>query len=997
MARDQKSGEQSHHHRSGRYYHQSNKANKKNKSKSRSGGRESVRSINGSSSIKLLLSKNASITRQKQQQIQRQSIVQFRRSGVKKIGLYVPLCPNIQCPEFMLTRQDQNGGDASDSNQSIDSCQFVVIERPDTSFSSDKTIDDQSDEYHRVSRDIACNQQEFLLKIVDGLTVCDFVVFALSAQDEVDELGMATLEALRSFGIPSLPTNSNVGGGGGSSSLQSKGVGLYIMSMLLNTDQIQKGKDVKAVLKSCQQFMVQEMGGQSKDHKMFIISSQQQQNAHCAGFDQLKRVLHTLIPTSTQWRELYPYLLVDKHSILPDNEIDALNNEEPQQSVVVIEGFSRGMPFNINRHVHLKYLGDYKCSKIEVLSRDGRSVEKVVLPSSTSGVLSHFDAQFDQQWNERMDDDDSDRSMVGRQSTYLSDIQEEEDEEVELGGRQQKSDEVIMTNGRSGNSGPAVDAEGKSYVKAWLSGEEDEQSEVESLMEYGPTSTQRGKNEEDDEYDQSALEELRMQRRQMKSAGDDQEIDLGTDGEDMGGNINDGGDYRAQLLKEYKEMKEYMKYPDEVAPLPPDVLVKDRYRKYRGLMNRLDDAEWDLDDGLPDGYDQLKRFSRNGRDFHSHMLQSIEQQIYREYDCAMNGGVQGEHDCEGEMNGGDEMDQEEDILASQLSTPGRRVRLYLENVPVDEFQQIMEKNFIKAVFGLLPYEHEQSVMNFSLQRQKSARIACDKPNGKKIDFDIDPTAELIEQLTRMPILKSKDELLMMVGPRVYQGRPVFSQMVPQDLQSLKTSRGGGRKTATYKSKQVKYVAAGQQVVASVIAPITIGSKCPVLYMKQSTTGGEDDQDSAPIIVGRGTSLRPHPDRLVIKRKTLVGYPTHIAPSRKSKKAVVKFMFHNRKDVQHYAHLPLRTQMGRHGNFIRSDNGLHLEDGNGDGDDEHCRSGAAVGYHGAFKAQFDAQLKSWDIVLLDLYKRVFPKYQVKQLSLEDIQSAVEDEMECEPLN
>lgn len=171
----------------------------------------------------------------------------------------------------------------------------------------------------------------------------------------------------------------------------------------------------------------------------------------------------------------------------------------------------------------------------------------------------------------------------------------------------------------------------------------------------------------------------------------------------------------------------------------------------------------------------------------------------------------------------------------------------------------------------------------------------------------------------------------------------------------------GKSQASYISKFEKYVGPGANVVASVYAPITFGPTIPVLYLQPPTT-----PDAVPIILGSGTTLRPHANRLIIKRKILTGHPSRIAPSKKARRAVVRFMFNSRQDVEYFSPLPLTTHMGRHGNFVRSSSGLYT--------DEHVTSGAAVGYTGAFKANFDKQLKSWDVVQLQLFKRAYPKWQ-----------------------
>ena len=103
---------------------------------------------------------------------------------------------------------------------------------------------------------------------------------------------------------------------------------------------------------------------------------------------------------------------------------------------------------------------------------------------------------------------------------------------------------------------------------------------------------------------------------------------------------------------------------------------------------------------------------------------------------------------------------------------------------------------------------------------------------------------------------------------------------------------------------------------------------------------------APQIVATGTVHSCNPDRVVLKRLILSGFPVRVH----KKKAIVKYMFFNPEDVKWFKPLDLFTKHGRRG-----------------------RVKEAVGTHGAMKCVFDTAVHQNDSVCLALYKRVFPKW------------------------
>uniref|UniRef100_A0A8C0IM44 Pre-rRNA-processing protein TSR1 homolog n=1 Tax=Chelonoidis abingdonii TaxID=106734 RepID=A0A8C0IM44_CHEAB len=131
------------------------------------------------------------------------------------------------------------------------------------------------------------------------------------------------------------------------------------------------------------------------------------------------------------------------------------------------------------------------------------------------------------------------------------------------------------------------------------------------------------------------------------------------------------------------------------------------------------------------------------------------------------------------------------------------------------------------------------------------------------------------------------------------------------------------------------------LVVTVYAPITPPPPPPasVLLFKQRSNGMHDS-------IATGFLLSVDPDRIITKRLVLSGHPFKIF----SKTAVVRYMFFNREDVLWFKPVELRTKWGRRGHITEP-----------------------LGTHGHMKCHFDGQLKSQDTVLLNLYKRVSPKW------------------------
>ncbi|RUS21181.1 hypothetical protein BC937DRAFT_93407 [Endogone sp. FLAS-F59071] len=247
--------------------------------------------------------------------------------------------------------------------------------------------------------------------------------------------------------------------------------------------------------------------------------------------------------------------------------------------------------------------------------------------------------------------------------------------------------------------------------------------------------------------------------------------------------------------------------------------------------------------------------------------------------------------------------------------PGSHITIHITNVPKELLAKYdSTRPFI--VFGLLQYEHKISVLNFTVAR--NSEYTSPIKSKVRIGTPFFPA-------TRFSYIK--DPLVLHVGFRRFVVHPLYSQ----------NTQGGKGTNNVHKFE--RFLQLGRTSIATVFGPIQFGN-LPCLLFK------ETEDVNAPVLVATGAFHDADPKRIVAKRIVLTGHPFKI----NKRSAVIRYMFFNPEDVMWFKPVQLSTKFGRTGHIRES-----------------------LGTHGYMKCIFDGPVTQQDTVMMNLYKRVFPKW------------------------
>lgn len=303
----------------------------------------------------------------------------------------------------------------------------------------------------------------------------------------------------------------------------------------------------------------------------------------------------------------------------------------------------------------------------------------------------------------------------------------------------------------------------------------------------------------------------------------------------------------------------------------------------------------------------------------------------------------------------DEVDTPQDILAKERFQKYRGLESFRtspwdpkENLPADYARIFQFENFDRTRKRIYKESQETEgampgwyiTIHVKNVRQDLFITFCALESHPLIVFSLLPNEHKMSVLnvvlkhtniSPQPI-KSKEKLIFQCGFRRFTASPIFSQH-----------------TNGNKHKYERYFRPESTVVASMYAPIAFPPSPVLCYIQKLNKSLE--------LIATGSVLSANPDRIVIKRVVLSGHPYKVH----KRSAVIRFMFFHREDINWFKPVELRTKYGRRG---------HIKE--------------PLGTHGHMKCVFNGQLKSQDTILMNLYKRVFPKWTYEPLLVTQLQ-------------
>lgn len=476
-----------------------------------------------------------------------------------------------------------------------------------------------------------------------------------------------------------------------------------------------------------------------------------------------------------------------------------LNTDKSDETgTLSVSGYLRGIPLDVNGLVHIPGLGDFQMKQIEAHA-DPYKLDKNEPATSSNITETRIVAKVDP------------TKQVSLQKENIPDAMDAEqtwptEEEIQIANEETKNSKKKIKRIPKGMS---------EYQACWIPDVEETNDEETDTDDSEKNEFMSCTSEEDSEAEmvdaQSEIEDQCDSVTVSEGPVSDEKYDLAMDLQE-----------ERETMNKIKEARVDQLFPDEI-DTPLDVPARERFQKYRGLES-FRTSPWDVKENLPSDFARIYQFKN---------FERTKRRI-----------IQETADIDGVM-------------------PGWYITIHIVNVPATAWNsynssKVDKENLI--LYGILPHEHQMSVVNVILKRIPDSEIP----------------------------LKSKEKLIVQCGYRRFVINPIFSQHTNGD-----------------KHKYERFFRPHTTVVATFYAPIQF-PPAPVLCFKENP-------NSTLALVARGCLLSCNPDRVVLKRVVLSGHPMRI--NRKS--ATIRYMLFNKQDVDYFKPIKLRTKCGRLGHIKES--------------------------------------------------------------------------------
>ncbi|XP_037935947.1 pre-rRNA-processing protein TSR1 homolog [Teleopsis dalmanni] len=480
------------------------------------------------------------------------------------------------------------------------------------------------------------------------------------------------------------------------------------------------------------------------------------------------------------------------------DKVEFIPNSNPTHEfgTLKVTGFLRGTPLDVNGLVHIPGLGDFQMSQIDAPQDPYKLDKSRNAEMSTDEVRNLCKADPTKQ--------------TSLQSENIPDPMDAEqtwptEEEIQEAQKEAKKTKLIKR----------VPKGYSAYQAAWIPDVEtveDDQSIADEDEDEDDEFMSCDDKSFDDEVEKpdSDTEEYVETASVSDVAINDEKYDLQMDFHE-----------ERDTMKKIKEARVDELWPDEI-DTPLDVAARDRFQKFRGLES-FRTSPWDTKENLPSDYARIYQFKNFDR---------TKRRIITEAK---------------EIDG---------VL------PGWYITIHIINVPATKWFAYKSAQLTNnvIVYGMLPHEHQMSIMNVVLKRLPDSEVP----------------------------IKSKERIIIQCGYRRFVVNPIYSQHTNGD-----------------KHKFERYFRPHETVCATFFAPIQF-PPVPVLAFKENP-------DTTLALVARGCVINCNPDRIILKRVVLSGHPMRI--NRKS--ATIRYMFFNKEDVEYFKPVKLRTKCGRLGHIKES--------------------------------------------------------------------------------